>query len=66
MQKVLTGSEKGTLLTFIVSLDIALLAYFVLLNLHPPSRHSKKGKKTRQTEQEVGRQHREMDRPGVR
>ena len=24
------------------------------------------GKKTRQTEEEVGRQHQEMDRPGVR
>ena len=29
-------------------------------------RHSERGKKTRQTEEEVGRQHREMDRPGVR
>ena len=28
--------------------------------------HSKRGKKTRQTEEEVGRQHQEMDRPGVR
>ena len=26
----------------------------------------KRGKKTRQTEQEVGRQHQGMDRPGVR
>ena len=30
------------------------------------ARHSERGKKTRQTEEEVGRQHREMDRPGVR
>ena len=30
------------------------------------ARHSGKGKKTRQTEEEVGRQHQEMDRPGVR
>ena len=30
------------------------------------ARHSEKGKKTRQTEEEVGRQHQEMDRPGVR
>ena len=30
------------------------------------ARHSKRGKKTRQTEKEVGRQHKEMDRPGVR
>ena len=29
-------------------------------------RHSERGKKTRQTEEEVGRQHQEMDRPGVR
>ena len=30
------------------------------------ARHSEKGKKTRQTEEEVGRQHQRMDRPGVR
>ena len=29
-------------------------------------RHSKRGKKTRRTEEEVGRQHQGMDRPGVR
>ena len=29
-------------------------------------RHSERGKKTRQTEEEVGRQHKGMDRPGVR
>ena len=29
-------------------------------------RHSERGKKTRQTEEEVGRQNQEMDRPGVR
>ena len=29
-------------------------------------RHSESGKKTRQTEKEVGRQHQGMDRPGVR
>ena len=28
-------------------------------------RHSERGKKTRQTEKEVGRQHQRMDRPGV-
>ena len=28
--------------------------------------HSERGKKTRQTEEEVGRQHQGMDRPGVR
>ena len=30
------------------------------------ARRSKRGKKTRQTEEEVGRQHQGMDRPGVR
>ena len=30
------------------------------------ARHSKSGKKTRQTEEEVGRQHQGMDRSGVR
>ena len=29
------------------------------------ARHGEKGKKTRQTEEEVGRQHQGMDRPGV-
>ena len=30
------------------------------------ARHGGRGKKTRQTEEEVGRQHQGMDRPGVR
>ena len=30
-----------------------------------PARHIERGKKTGQTEQEVGRQHQGMDRPGV-
>ena len=30
------------------------------------ARHSERGKKTRQTEEEMGRQHQRMDRPGVR
>ena len=30
------------------------------------ARHSQRGKKTRQTEEEAGRQHQGMDRPGVR
>ena len=30
------------------------------------ARQNERGKKTRQTEEEVGRQHQEMDRPGVR
>ena len=30
------------------------------------ARHSERGKKTRQTEKEVGRQHQGMDKPGAR
>ena len=30
------------------------------------ARHSERGRKTRQTEEEVGREHQGMDRPGVR
>ena len=30
------------------------------------ARHSERGKKTRKTEEEAGRQRQEMDRPGVR
>ena len=30
------------------------------------ARHSERGKKTRRTKEEVGRQHHGMDRPGVR
>ena len=30
------------------------------------AKHSARGEKTGQTEEEVGRQHQEMDRPGVR
>ena len=30
------------------------------------TRHSERGKKTRRTKEEVGRQHQEIDRPGVR
>ena len=30
------------------------------------ARHGERGKRTRQTEEEVGRQHQGMDRPGVR
>ena len=29
------------------------------------ARHNERRKKTRQTEEEVGRQHQEMDRPGL-
>ena len=33
---------------------------------NPLARHSERGKKTRQTEEEVGRRHQGMDRAGVR
>ena len=33
---------------------------------NPLARHRERGQKTRQTEEEVGRQHQEMDRAGVR
>ena len=39
---------------------------FVRSGQNPLARHSEGGKKTRQTEEEVGRQHQGMDRPGVR
>ena len=36
-----------------------------LTRLKPVARHSERGKKTRQTEEEVGRQHQGVDRPRV-
>ena len=41
------------------------LPFIRFVKNHLP-RHSERGKKTRQTEEEVGRQYQEMDRPGVR
>ena len=38
---------------------------FIKSGQNHPARHSETGKKTRQTEEEVGRQHQRMDRPGV-
>ena len=38
---------------------------FIRSGQHPLARHSERGEKTRQTEEEVGRQHQEMDRSGV-
>ena len=38
---------------------------FIRSGLNYLARHSERGTKTRQTEEEVGRQHQEMDRPGV-
>ena len=39
---------------------------FIRSGQNHPARHSERGKKTRPTEEVVGRQHQEMDRPGVR
>ena len=38
---------------------------FIRCAQHHLARHSERGKNLRQTEKEVGRQHQEMDRPGV-
>ena len=38
---------------------------FVRSGKHHLARHSERGKKTRQTEEEVGKKHLRMDRPGV-
>ena len=38
---------------------------FIRSGRNHPARHSERGKKTRQTEEGVGRQHLGMDRPGV-
>ena len=43
-----------------------ILCVHLLWNENHLPRHSEKGKKTRQIEEEVGRQHQGMDRPGVR
>ena len=39
---------------------------FIRFNQNHLTRHSERGKKSRQTEEEVKRQHQGMDRPGVR
>ena len=38
---------------------------FIRSGLNHLARHNERGKKTRQTEEKVGRQHQGMDRPGV-
>ena len=42
---------------------VVVVVYYVVYHL---ARHSERGKKTRRTKEEVGRQHQGMDRPGVR
>ena len=43
-----------------------ILCVHLLWNENHLARHSERGKKTRQTEEDVGRQRQGMDRPGVR
>ena len=43
-----------------------IMCPFIRSDLNHLARHSERGTKTRQTEEEVGRQHQGMDRPGVR
>ena len=38
---------------------------FIRSSQSHPAKHSERQKKTRQTEEKVGRQHRGMDRPGI-
>ena len=38
---------------------------FIRSGQNPLARHGERGKKTRRTKEEVGRQHQGMDRPGV-
>ena len=42
---------------------LPLTSFYILVS--SLARHSERGKKTRQTEEGVGRQHQGMDRPGV-
>ena len=68
--RALGSIEKGcseTLLLLLLLLSLLLL----MSPIHQSGQnhlagHSEKGKKTRQTEKEEGRQHQGMDRPGVR
>ena len=59
----------GDLLTIVKRLQTAVVwscLLFIRSGQNHLARHSERGKKTRQTEEEVGRQHQGMDRPGVR
>ena len=53
-------------LPYSVSISIYLCLPFIRSGQNHLARHSERGKKTRQTDEEVGRQHQGMDRPGVR
>ena len=63
-----TGPQED-LLTILKRLQIAVVwtcLLFIRSDQNHLARHSERGKKTRQTEEKVGRQHQGMDRPGVR
>ena len=62
-----TGPQED-LLTILKRLQIAVVwtcLLFIRSDQNHLARHSERGEKTRQTEEEVGRQHQGMDRPGV-
>ena len=46
--------------------SLLMASKYTLIKLSVLMEYSERGKKTRQTEEEVGRQHQGMDRPGVR
>ena len=58
----------GDLLTMVMRRKLQLYGHSPVHHVcqNHLARHSERGKKTRQTEEEVGRQHQRMDRPGVR
>ena len=51
---------------FLISSDQTSRFPFIRSGQNHLARHSERGKKIRQTEEEVGRQHQGMDRPGLR
>ena len=63
-----TGPQED-LLTILKRLQIAVVwtcLLFIRSDQNHLARHSERGEKTRQTEEEVGKQHQGMNRPGVR
>ena len=74
IRKVLAKIQQATgphedLLTIVKRRKLAVIwscLPFIRSGQNHLARHSERGKKTRQTEEEVGRQHQGMDRPGVR
>ena len=54
------------LLTIVKSEVVRTCLSFIWSGQNHLARHSERGKSTMQTEEKVGRQHQEMDRPGIR